>query len=279
MVKDIIEKIDLIPVFKPVNKRVSEALSKGKVKGDDFYEIVKTDPALSLLMLRSANSKIDGVDNAVSSIKLAINLLGAEKILMLNSSIKMLSENDMPGSSYVTTSNFWRHSLTVAYISEAIAKHIKRFKPINPDNLFCAGLFHDLGIISFIYTQPDKLDSTIEQSIKESRALHKFEDDYKHGEIGAEMLRCWNIPEKIYGPVWYHHDPSNTGKYELSAAIIHVADVTAQLIGMPLFDKETVPEVDKKALETIGLSPERLNVIARDSMEKVIALEKEFKLK
>lgn len=278
MVSKIAENSDILTAYAPLRARVKNALFDTEIKPINLYEIIKNDPSLSLLILRSVNSKIGGLYNSVSSLKHAINILGPEKIKFLNTTIDNLGSTQFVSSEYISSHDFWKHSLTVALISEAIAKHIKRFSPINPDNLFCAALLHDIGVEAISKYSHEILEEVIENSIKKSIPFYEAEKEYNHSEVGAEILRYWGIPEKIYGPVWYHHSPSSTQKYAMSSAVIHVADVAAQLIGMPLYENEVVPQVDDKALKLIGLSPERLNVIARDAMDTVLSLEKEFKL-
>ncbi len=278
MASDFNDELDLLTVFKPVNEKVSEALSDSRLRIGALYSTLRNDPALSLLILRTANSRTEGLYNSVSSIKLALNILGKEKTVFLNNTIKKIAPEKLLETDIIDIQDFWRHSLTVALIAETIAKHIKRFSPINPDNLFCAALFHDLGIAALARQDSKSLEASVKSSIEKKLPFHKVEDGLDHAEAGAEILRKWGVPEKIYGPVWFHHNPSATEKYMLPAAVIHVADVTAQLIGMPLFEKETVPQVDPKALKLVGLSPERLNVIARDSMDIVVNLEKELKI-
>lgn len=278
MVSQIIKNSDILTGYAPVRATVKAALLNSKIKPAALYDIIKHDPSLSLLILRSVNSKIGGLYNSVSSLKYALNILGLEKVKFLNETVEGLGETQFISSEYISSHDFWKHSLAVALISEAIAKHIKRFSPINADNLFCAALFHDIGVEAISKFSHEILEEVIENSIKNSIPFYKAEKDYNHSEVGAEILRYWGIPEKIYGPIWYHHNPSSTEKYKMSASVIHVADVTAQLIGMPLYENEVVPQIDDKALKLIGLSPERLNVIARDAMDTVISLEKEFKL-
>lgn len=278
MVSEIADKSDLLTLFLPINKKVTAVLSDSGIKSGTLYDTLRYDPAISLLLLRAANSKTEGLHNSVSSIKLAINILGIDKVSFLNKTVRTLAPQMILPSDLISSHDFWRHSLTVALISETIAKHIKRFAPINPDNLFCAALFHDLGIVAIARHSVSAIEDIITKSIEEKLPYCEAEDELKHAETGAEILRLWGIPEKIYGPIWYHHNPSSTQKYTLSAAVVHVADVTAQLIGMPLFEKEIVPQIDSDALKLIGLSPERLNVIARDAMDTVVSLEKEFKI-
>lgn len=278
MASDFNEELDLLAVFKPVNKKVSEILSDSGLRIGALYSNLRNDPALSLLVLRTANSKTEGLYNSVSSIKLALNIIGKEKVSFLNNTVSKLAPDKLLETDAIEITDFWKHSLTSALIAENIAKHIKRFSPINPDNLFCAALFHDLGIAAIARQSAGILESTVKKSIEKEIPFYKAEDKTDHAEIGAEILRKWGIPEKIYGPIWFHHNPSATEKYMLPAAVIHVADVTAQLIGMPLFEKEIVPQIDPDALKLISLSPERLNVIARDSMDFVVNLEKEFKI-
>lgn len=277
MITEIAEKTDLLVKNSWVNEKISHTLSGSNAKLSDIYDVVKFDPALSLLILKAANAKYGGLHNSISSIKVGMNIIGKEKVAFLNNTVKMYGEDHFLSTDAITGNDFWRHSLTTGLISEIIAKHIKRFSPINPDNLFCAGLIHDLGIVAMAKQSPNLIERLVEKAINENIPFYEAEEENNHAEIAAEILRLWGIPEKVYGPVWYHHKPSSTQKYKLSAAVIHVADVTASLIGMPLYEKDCMPKIDNEALDIIGLSPERLNVIARDAMDLVLGIEKEFK--
>jgi len=47
-------------------------------------------------------------------------------------------------------------------------------------------------------------------------------------------MRKWQLPESIYIPCQYHHNPLSAGTYKTESAALHLANVIANLIENPL---------------------------------------------
>jgi HD-like signal output (HDOD) protein len=114
--------------------------------------------------------------------------------------------------------------------------------------------------------QPELSRVALERCIEESIALHMTERDvfgFDHGEVGAELMREWNLPESFVEIAIHHHQPSAAERYRLETAIVHLADVITGMAHSTASGTAQVATLEPGAWELTGLSV--------DVMEPVIA--------
>lgn len=113
--------------------------------------------------------------------------------------------------------DLWRHSLTVAQLTERVALLSAR---IDPQEAFLAGLVHDIGRLALQKVRHEyvadyqRLTGRGCEPVFAEMVLCGFD----HGAIGAEVLRCWSFPEHLIEAVGQHHRPE-FGDSLLAAAI------------------------------------------------------------
>jgi len=92
-----------------------------------------------------------------------------------------------------------------------------------------------------------------------------------HGEIGACLLKSWNLPEEIVEAVANHHQPVFEPRPRLSV-ITHVANCLAHLAGSaPGWDGFAV-RVAPQAIAALDLDEARLEMLlasVRDRFDRV----------
>ena len=80
----------------------------------------------------------------------------------------------------------------------------------NSQDLFVAGLVHDIGKVLMIQFMPVKFYKILEISMKESKSFNEVERKIfstDHAEIGAWAMTRWGLPEMLIRCVQYHHHP------------------------------------------------------------------------
>lgn len=113
----------------------------------------------------------------------------------------------------------------------------------------------------------------------EGQSLFKLENEilnYTHADIGARLLEMWNLPQSIWEPVGRHHDPGNSGEYQLAACAIHLADawVNTHRIGRSGDGAELM--IDEAALFRIDIESEQISEIGQVARAQTAGLARLF---
>jgi putative nucleotidyltransferase with HDIG domain len=194
------DKIILETANIPVHPSIMmELLTMNRDSDKTFHDIIdkiKMDQGLVAATLRLANSPIYTFTNYIDSIDRAIILLGFDEIKRLISAVSVKSFFEKNFKFYNENGlRLWLHSFNVAKICYDVAKSYNS-KSINKDSLYLAGLMHDIGktvIVDYL-----------------SRPVYSYHDEkeqvgYTHMEVGAIILRHWNVAEEIVEAILKHH--------------------------------------------------------------------------
>ena len=210
-------------------------------------KIIRDDPVLTAKMLRIANSPYYGLRREVSSIARAVVILGFEEVrsIAIGLSFTGIFSNDL-GFEEFDTKSIWLHSIGVAKISKMLAEDISG---LEADELFTAGMVHDLGRFLLCLYFSSELREILELRRQEELSLYDAEEQYglTHSEVGAYLAKRWNLSEMLKDVIRYHHCPNSAGPNTLAASVVFLADEICQkmkfgwhLEGEP--DKVIVPK-------------------------------------
>jgi len=267
----LIQRIRNLPTFSPVMQRINAVMANRSSSALDIVNAIKLDPAVSGKVLRLANSAYVGIPRTVSSLHNAVVLLGNKRVHSLVMASTLLSSFGVKYSpSALDLKRYWMHSFAVALAAEALAKHLTRYDPVDSDEMFTAGIIHDIGKLALGGYDPDRLQHAVTQSREESRPFFTCEEpDATHSSIGEELARHWNFPKDLCITIAFHHAPTQTPEHGKQVTIVHLADIMTHIVGFRTFDGEVIPEIDEQALASINLPAERLKVIGEQMVQNV----------
>ncbi len=270
----LIERINHLPSLSPVLARINAIVGSPEVSAGDMVDALKLDPAISGKVLRLANSAYVGIPRTVSSLHNAVVILGQRRIHSLVLAASTLSAFPRSSAFPFQILAFWRHSITVAIVSESIARHLKRYGAVEEGELFCAGILHDIGKLAVAAFEPKRVTAAQETGRqKEIPFFQAEEESMSHYTLGALLAQRWNFPPDLRNAILYHHDPSSAEPFTKMAVIVHLSDVMAHLMGFRTLPDEIPPTLDEAAIARIELQPERLRVIANTAVEDEKRLE------
>ena len=111
----------------------------------DVYRLLKTDPVLSGRLITLANSALFGSGrDETRNLEDAVVRLGMKQVIDLVYALEL--PKTFKKSKAFDQTEFWKHSLAVAFITRSLAKKaLSDFDDI--ESSFLAGLMHDVGIL------------------------------------------------------------------------------------------------------------------------------------
>jgi HD-like signal output (HDOD) protein len=141
--------------------------------------------------------------------------------------------------------------------------------------MFTAGLLHDLGrLILFIHFPAEALE-VLRRSRSTSACLHAVEKKQlgcDHAAIGRYLLNRWRLPLMLENTVAFHHLPGDAPD-PVPAAIVHVADILVNALGLGTSGEHLVPPLDPRAWEALELPVESFEVVVKQGVNQLNTLE------
>lgn len=196
-------------------------------------DIVSLDPALTVKMLRMANSPIYALQGKVDNLKQAVMLFGWNGTLNLALSFSLVSNITPSMSDGLDYDFFWKRSIAAA----VACRHFGRVVGVNSrkEDLFLPGLLQDIGMLALDKAMPE-LYNGIGNQQHQHKYIQKLELEklgIDHAHVGAWLLGRWNLPKRIIDLVAISHQEEmhvdNEPEY-LSENCIKVSDVIAECI-------------------------------------------------
>lgn len=199
----------------------------------DIKQAMESDAALSARVLRHVNSSAHALRGKITNLEDAIIYLGTNSIrnLALTSSVSELFRENATIGPY-RRSELWRHMVSVGICSRMIAK---RLGLADFEDMFLAGLLHDIGIVLEDQYLHDDFSQVV-CSLQEDRTLAEIERShlgFDHAALGAQVGQLWGFPEAVTAAVRYHHMSVNyRGDHIDTVRCVEVANLICTLKGI-----------------------------------------------
>jgi len=236
-----------------VYTRLDAAIEDPYSNLDDVGALLADDPALAARLLRLANSALYRFPAPVETITQAITVIGTKPLreLVLATSVIDMFQHVAP--ELVSQESFWRHSIGCGLAARAVAAWRRES---NVERFYVAGLLHDLGRLVLYLKLPERAEAALAMSRREGLALHRAEQEllgFDHADVGAELLRYWQLPAALSEAVGGHHRPQRAHDYPLETATVHLADILANALRYGTSGECLVPALDTVGWEALGL--------------------------
>ena len=218
---------------------IPEVASKIMSIGDDNHEfsfknleeIISVDPMLTSRILKVANSALYARQKEITTLQMAIGLLGFKNIkslviLLTASQFSSKLQND---PFYL---DFWRHSIVTAFVAREI--YTRKKDRANQDTAFILGLLHDIGRVALFNSDPEEYNKILNMAKEKSLKVITVEREViksDHQEIGAAVMQHWNLPEIFVETAREHGNIHISSKNKKMIRNISVADMIAEKLG------------------------------------------------
>ena len=248
-----------LPSLPTIFGQINETIRKPTSSANDIAKVISKDTALAARLLKLVNSTFYGFPSKIDTLSRSVTIIGTKQISTLALGMNIINVfKDIP-SHLIDMKSFWEHSI-VCGISARIIASYKNIQ--NTERLFVAGLLHDIGRLILYSSVPIESKHTLLRAKYTDNLLYKEETEtlgFDHAKIGGLLLKKWKLPISLENIVQYHHAPQES-KDPLEPAIVHIADILTNAIGMGSSGERFVPPLDPDAWECVGLSPNILSL-------------------
>lgn len=259
-VHDIVAKTSDLPTLSATAALVIRQTYDSEIGAAKIAETLGQDQALSIRVLRLANSAYYGLPRKVNTLTEAVVLLGMRTVrdlALVASTFPWLSR---PLKGYeLGPRELWRHSFAVAVGAKTIARAANL---PNDGVAFTAGLLQDVGKVALSMWLEGKLAVLGNYAVREGIRFDEAERrtiGFDHAEVGAAMAETWNLPQEIIDVIRYHHEPDACPTPDRLIDAVHVADYLAASMGYGLGIDGLQYGVSEQALDRLKLRLEDLD--------------------
>jgi len=240
--------------------KILETVRKDDFAFQDLAYIIESDPALTARVLRMANSSYYNASSNVTSITKALSILGTHAVLNIALSFVICTELMNTASEGFDVDLFWRRAVTAAVAADETAKLVKH----PSHDLFIVALLQDIGIPVLHSCFPQQYQQVINKKMTSQTPLIELERKqfgFDHLEVGAELLKCWQLPEEIHLPIRYLHQGCTIpSKYRPITDILTIAGRLSSFYnGSQDVDKiRKVKQILDRSFNVVGESVDQL---------------------
>ena len=174
---------------------------------EDFANVISIDPSMTSRLLKLANSAVYSFPGEISTISRAITIIGTQAIYnMMLVDVAAIAFKHFTNES-IDVKRFWHMSVFCALATKnlAITAGIRDI-----ERLFVAGLLQNFGelIVAKISPELAKKCETYHADLLPWQ-LQKQVLGFTYTEVSAELLKIWQIPEKIILPIRHYNNANN----------------------------------------------------------------------
>ncbi len=209
-----------VPTIPVLLLRILRVVDGERASAKDLVDLMQRDQALAGRVLRLANSGFFACAREVATLSRAVMLLGFSTVKNLALGIKIWETMASRGGPGIAA--LWEHSALVGAAARLIAQ---RTKGADPEEVFTAGLLHDIGkvILRIHFTAVyDRIVTVGGETPLVVRERDAFGVD--HAQAGAWLGEAWQLPEVIVEAARAHHDALTPDTTLSAPVVVNVAN-------------------------------------------------------
>lgn len=262
--REAVKNLDALPAM-PIIAQKLLSLDTATDDGErQLLMLIEQDPLISAKIIGLSNAPILGATRKISSMKEAAMLLGLKKVKSVATGIAMTSLKTRSSTGQLDLNNLWLHNLGVAFAMQAISRAIPRAIRPSDDQVFLAGMLHDIGYLALATLdtrRSDELHTYMAAKTKRpSLQIERSILEMCHDELGGELARRWNLPEEIANVIRFHHTPG-INEHIAGQPLVRLAYIAEKLLPAFGIDEYVEPGVNDADWEALGIDPANVEEI------------------
>lgn len=266
-----VKNLDSLPAM-PVIAQKLLALEMNTEEGErEMLRLIGQEPQISAKIIGLSNSAMFGSSQKASTIREATIRLGMTRVQSVSTGIAIMSLRDNTLAAQFRMQDLWLHNFGVAFAMLAIARAMPAKMRPSDDQIFLAGMLHDIGYLVLAYLDPMRSDDLhaclAAEPNSPSLAIEWNMLEICHDELGAELARHWNLPEEIITVLRYHHTPdlAEAAAGRPLVSMVHLAEKLLPSFGIIEY---VDPAISDEEWKNLGIDPGKAEEIAEQVAEQ-----------
>lgn len=259
-----IDKLYALPALPAIAQKLL-SLSLDTDEGEaKMLKLIAQDPLISAKIIGLANTSMFGSPVKVTSVSDAAMRLGLTRVKSVAIGIATMSTLTKLPEGTLKANDLWMHSMAIAVAMRTIAKAMPaRVRPMD-DQIFLAGLLHDIGYMALGYldTQASNVLHDRLANNKEASPLAIEQEllGMTHGEIGARVGLHWDLPEEIVAVMRYHHTPDEEAAAE-GQPLVSLVSFAERMLSAFGVAEHTEQAISEQEWTELGIDPAKADDI------------------
>ncbi len=236
---ELVNSVKDIHAMPSVIVKALNIMKKPTASMKELGDIVMYDQSLTIKILALVNSAYYGFSQQISSINIALSLLGLVKVKNIIVAVAM-----KPMMSNQGDKELWKHSMRVAAGCEYLANLTKL---MDADEAFISGFVHDVGKM-VLHMSNEKMYMKVLDAVKDGADILDAERKYfdtDHVKTGSLLAKRWQLPILLANIISYHHNPS-LSSIPVPCNLVCLIDKLVQ-------DNFNPGSLDKDFIKTLGI--------------------------
>lgn len=238
---------------------------------DDITGVVETDPALAAQVVSWAASPYYASPGKIRSVEDAIvRVLGFDLVINLALGLALGKTLSLPKDHPQQTTPYWQQSIYTAAVIEGLTRAMPRAERPESGLTYLAGLLHNFGYLLLAHVFPPHFSLICRHLEVNPHLCHSYVEQHLLGisreQIGAWLMRFWDMPEELATALRFQHDPHYAGDHAAFPNLVCVAVRLLRARGIGSGPDDRIPDA---LLERLNISREK----AEDVVHKVLEAE------
>jgi HD-like signal output (HDOD) protein len=223
-----IEKLTDLPAMPDMGLRLLQLRANPNASIPDLSRLVEQDPSLSAQVLKLARSAYYGFGGRIVTVEQAVlRVLGFDMVLHMSLGAAIGKSFRVPKEGELGLHAYWRNALYCGMICHALARQMPIAERPNLGLAYLCGLLHDFGflLLGHLFRQEYYILSKVlsEHPDKTIPEIEKHVLGVGHTQIGAWLMKAWEMPEEIILAVREHHHPDYQGEHVAYVNLVQLA--------------------------------------------------------
>jgi diguanylate cyclase (GGDEF)-like protein len=260
-IEQLLESMEALPSMPAVALQIVRLAQEDEATVDDFAEVLMLDSALSGKLLKLANSSMYNPGTPVRTLPRAVMTLGLKSVKLLALSFSLTDSTPRESIGGPDLRVYWRRTITCAAAAHTFGSNACRRLV---DEGFLCGLLSRMGQLALAVGFPERYAALSNgEHAWPTRDVERETFGFAGDEVGAQLLRSWELPELLCDTIEWMGDPQTELRegaapetHEL-VKLMHVARCCEELV-CGADRKSQMAQLNAAAEQHFGLSEEEV---------------------
>ncbi len=235
--QELTRNITDVPALSSIGMSLIQELTRSDTSVKKLTDIINAEPVVAAKVLRHANSAYYGITHKIQTVHHAITMLGLSEIKEVACNLYFYTFNrSQSDSASEFFERYLRRCVTAATLCKKICSHYG-FQTVGVGEAYLAGLLQNIGVFLLFRFRRKKFMEVLELRETGEIPLYAAEERIfgcNHADLGGWLSAQWNLPDNLQEVIRFHHRPSEEVVNKELLAIVQMADLVSNEMGVTL---------------------------------------------